>query len=517
VIDDEMITKALVEAGGMDHEFSSNVTFQLPEIIAKAPTLRLSFKNILAIDNLQGFHALTKLCLDNNIINRIHNLNHLSNLTWLDLSFNNIEKIDGLGHLTKLSDLSLFNNRIEEIEGLENCKELQCLSLGNNDISSLDCVQKLRGFERLHMVNLEGNPISKQQDYKFSVLAFLPHLKYLDFALVEEWERAAAKDQYTDEVMEMVENEQLKEEEELRLAKQKEVQRQLQAANLEVADTLFDEMFDEDTEHGKLRLMEGVEEAVNEYQGLFKEAAEALKTEGKAKDLEKREELEKFLKAVEGVERYHSGKAVEMIEQFNRKKKRVFLELSKREHVENSDLQDLSQNLKDLEEKLMDLEMQQVEQFEEMAGDFEQGYGEMTTVSLELLTRFFRAVEEQEEKYNHQVLTIALDLLERAAKDEMSDEGMSEELSSLLVDRDTCMNAISTSHDTHVGRLLKREDEVSAREKAKTKKLLDDARQKESNRNRNRIVEIQQFVENNEKAMSELIKRIEDYDDGYDA
>lgn len=47
--------------------------------------LVLSYCNIYAIDNLQGFEKLTELRLDNNIIERIDNLSHLTNLKWLDL------------------------------------------------------------------------------------------------------------------------------------------------------------------------------------------------------------------------------------------------------------------------------------------------------------------------------------------------------------------------------------------------------------------------------------------------
>lgn len=41
------------------------------KVVAEATTLRLSYKNVLKIDNLQGFSRLTKLCLDNNIIESI--------------------------------------------------------------------------------------------------------------------------------------------------------------------------------------------------------------------------------------------------------------------------------------------------------------------------------------------------------------------------------------------------------------------------------------------------------------
>ena len=47
----------------------------------KVEALQLSFQNILQIENLTGFDALTKLQMDNNIIEKIENLEHLTNLT----------------------------------------------------------------------------------------------------------------------------------------------------------------------------------------------------------------------------------------------------------------------------------------------------------------------------------------------------------------------------------------------------------------------------------------------------
>jgi len=93
----------------------------------------LSFSNIIIIQNLEGLNNLTKLCLDNNIIEKIENLEHLGNLQWLDLSFNKITVIEGLEELTNLTDLSLYKNNIKQInEGLNFCTKLNVLSLGAN-------------------------------------------------------------------------------------------------------------------------------------------------------------------------------------------------------------------------------------------------------------------------------------------------------------------------------------------------------------------------------------------------
>ena len=58
-------------------------------------TLRLEFKQILKIDNLESLTSLTRLFLDNNFIERISGLDALVHLVWLDLSFNRIRRIEG--------------------------------------------------------------------------------------------------------------------------------------------------------------------------------------------------------------------------------------------------------------------------------------------------------------------------------------------------------------------------------------------------------------------------------------
>ena len=83
VIDQDLISSALQEGTQLVTSDDSGINGDtLADIAAKATELRLSFKNVLEIDNLQGFHALRTLCLDNNIIKCMKNLDHLVNLTW---------------------------------------------------------------------------------------------------------------------------------------------------------------------------------------------------------------------------------------------------------------------------------------------------------------------------------------------------------------------------------------------------------------------------------------------------
>jgi hypothetical protein len=125
VIDEALIRQAVLEdraadkesggpavgGGALQDEDELRVDFQ------EVRSLVLSFKNIVRIENLQGFEGLTRLQLDNNYLERIENIGHLVNLQWLDLSFNKISEIEGLEKLVHLTDLSLFHNKISVFSG----------------------------------------------------------------------------------------------------------------------------------------------------------------------------------------------------------------------------------------------------------------------------------------------------------------------------------------------------------------------------------------------------------------
>ena len=130
VINDEMI-RAWIRKYNLENKIFGQDNMAFSELLE----LRLSFSNILKIQNLRGLSKLKKLCLDNNIISKIEGLGEeLANLEWLDLSFNNISVVEGLDNLQSLTDLSLFHNRIEVLDaGLDRCQRLNLLSRGEPD------------------------------------------------------------------------------------------------------------------------------------------------------------------------------------------------------------------------------------------------------------------------------------------------------------------------------------------------------------------------------------------------
>jgi hypothetical protein len=112
-------------------------------------------------------------------------------------------------------------------------------------------------------------------------------------------------------------------------------------------------------------------------------------------------------------------------------------------------------------------------------------------------------------------MQLAQDMLERAAKNELP-EDMPDELSNLVIDRDTCMNSVVGSHDIHVGKILSSEDEVRAAEGRQMQENLDDAQRQELQRNRARVIEITQFIQGNRRELGDLLLSSKSMDDGYE-
>lgn len=203
VIDKEMIVEALnltpkVTGGGRgqrhaasdeddgeedDHEFE----------LRTACTLRLEFRRILCVENLQKLTSLTRLFLDNNLIEEISGLDDLVHLEWIDLSFNRIQRIQGLDFLMKLEVLALYGNQIERLENLAHLRELKVLRVGSNRLRERQDIIYLRKLSSLRTLSIKENPLCEsEQDWQGFVMAMLPDLAFLECHAVPPAQRAAA-------------------------------------------------------------------------------------------------------------------------------------------------------------------------------------------------------------------------------------------------------------------------------------------------------------------------------------
>jgi hypothetical protein len=157
---------------------------------------------------LEGFERnndIEELSLEENKIGRIENISHLRRLAKLDLGKNKISTIEGLNGCDSLSQLSLEDNTIRTLQGLERCQSLMELYIANNRIATLKELQYLRDLPRLLILDLSGNPVCQQPDYRLFAIFTLKRLKVLDGLAIDGMELNQARDQYsgrlTDEIL----------------------------------------------------------------------------------------------------------------------------------------------------------------------------------------------------------------------------------------------------------------------------------------------------------------------------
>lgn len=456
--------------------------------------MELSFKNIGRIENLNGFVNVVKLGLDNNLIDRIVNLEGLKKLRWLDLSFNRIEKIEGLRGLTDLRDLSLFSNKISVIQGLEDCTKLQCFSIGNNNIKSLEEVIKLRQLKELRMLNLAGNPVAESGEYRYTALAYLKDLMYFDYALVDPAEVAKACDAFYEYLEEVKESERLVEDRAAAERKEHARRRHLEDAGILFADTLFDDMFRADNEVEKLKILPHIKDLVESFRSDLKEDSERFIRDASEIYDARKAEVSKFESALKQMRAKDDEVSASLVEQFSNTLK---VELN---HVEDADLsirtttvEKLVNELDGVCDELMSIEIRQVEKFDAMLDEFDNRLHDLKTRSLDLQQTFFRVAEDSEEKFTSKVKENITDLIDKNSRDELSEGFLEDEALALVLDKDVCLGYVTTSHEMHVGKILKREEEARASETKAFRDEIERFEKEEKERNRDRVLQILDF------------------------
>eukprot|EP01033_Poteriospumella_lacustris_P011592 gene11592-8262_t len=522
VIDDIMLMQGILDERMVQENDVARVNgeFNLIDLAPTVQTLSLSFKRIAVIENLVGFESLVKLCLDNNRIREIQNLGHLVNLRWLDLSFNAITTIKGLEKLTQLEDLSLYSNKIETIEGLDHCKRLQCLSLGNNMIRSMEQVKKLRAQRSLRMLTLSGNPIASEGEYRSFLLAYIDSITYLDYAMIDENDRAMAKEQYHDELLDTQEKEMVLKEKASREEKHSAYLQELEGAGILFAQTIFDELFADDADMERLKHLPNSKDPIDAFRSAFKNISEDYIRVSMERHLKRQKEIDDFDKSITKMRTADETDSGMLIDGYNKSKRIVADQItSPFSTLTSADCQrmvkSLQEELERVCDEMMNIEVRQVEKFETLVDEFENRLNEMKNETLEAQQLFFRAIEELEEKFSTSLRAVAMDLIDRFARDELDQEYFDDdEAMSLVVDKDTCMSVLTSSHDNHVGKIQKKEDEARSSEMRRFQECMSKYLGDESTRNRDRVLQVHEFSRQSKASLHALLAT--DDDDGFD-
>ncbi|XP_054463267.1 dynein regulatory complex subunit 3 [Anoplopoma fimbria] len=505
LMDEDVLRQAVVEQAAQDQVGrivkEDGVNFN--EILK----LRLEYRNILMIDHLWEFTSLARLDLNNNLIEKIEGLDRLINLTWLNLSFNSIEKIQGLESLRKLEVLNLSNNRISVIEKMDALEKLTHFFIANNLLGQLDNVLYLRKFKNMFTINLYGNPVSEEEDYKFYIAAYFPNLRCLDYRLLDEKTKNEASIKYS-YVLDEIKHE------ELQMQQADEVEQSQKAAVKLHTDAfveflngsfLFESMLKDDPEAETLHRVPEVAPLLQTFEDQMVELCMQLFETGLAEHKRREMEVNSFFSGQNEAVTHYQQEASKILAHFEQQHKARMVEL---QQLSDPDLLKVKINpckeeINQLSHSLMALEFQMITQLEDIINKLDVNISDMIGNFSETALGIFAQCRDLEDNYHEKVQVIAANL-ENEGKNNL-DEEMPDQDKMLFVDKDTVMDALATSHDNHLMKINDRETQLITRAEAWKDELVKGIQDKELKRNRMRISDIHRYADHLWEQLEDLL------------
>ena len=124
----------------------------------------------------------------------IHYLSEYYNLEELWLNDNRLRTIEGVKKSVNLKRLYLQHNRLVSLQGaLKKVKHLDTLLLHDNQLRDLkSLVRDIKHMSNLKVLNLFGNPIEEEQEYRSYVIHNIPSLQVFDRREITMKERRSA-------------------------------------------------------------------------------------------------------------------------------------------------------------------------------------------------------------------------------------------------------------------------------------------------------------------------------------
>ncbi|EDW77994.1 uncharacterized protein Dwil_GK24778 [Drosophila willistoni] len=526
IIDREMIESAYLEEGPKGE--AKRLHQQEPVVFERIQTMRLEFKNILRIDHLWMLPNLTKLCLNCNKIEVIEHIDMLTALKELNLSFNYITKIENLESLVNLETLSLFSNRILKIENLESLEKLVILSIGNNLIDTMEGIERLRFVKSLRVLNLEGNPIAKKPDFPLNsyVAAILPQLNYYEYVFIKRDIREEALKRFYRELRE-IEDKQEREIESLETeAREQAEAERLASSFVEHLDRhqLYESLWRNDN-NGRILMLIGspAQELAEEYENDVYELTQEIYKLGLARFGERDEEVRDFNSNLHEGQQELQSLGQSQIEEFLQYKEKIFDQArSKWKEVEKCEVGTMEyikllnefeslksvfeDALNEMWQSLMSQELHLHEAVEESTRNFQCKISELMTSFVEQAQVCFRHLRDICGHFAENMTDLVTNYLAKKLTGQES-KAIPMELQPCVDDRETVLKLIDGMRSTHTSRIDDREDRMVRRSKEFIDLMINKLNNKEIDRHRAKILEINSFMEQMMASLTNLTEQ----------
>ena len=104
-----------------------------------------------------------------------------------------LQNLDDIQSNFRVKELYCQDNSLVEIEGIKKFKFLNVLLIANNQLRDLDVfLEFLSKFAFLEQLDLFGNPLAEEPDYRLKIIKYMPQIKILDRHKVTQIERTKA-------------------------------------------------------------------------------------------------------------------------------------------------------------------------------------------------------------------------------------------------------------------------------------------------------------------------------------
>lgn len=347
-------------------------------------------------------------------------------------------------------------------------------------------------------MTLVGNPIATKDICKLTVLAYLPKLQFLDYTRVTERDITDAKERHSDQLNQLKQSDDV---EAISIAKEqreKEHQSMLNESFLIKVSDLHMTLFKKDNDHQKIRSINEVAEPFMKFTDDIKKAvSEFIKTIHALYLLIKEEETQ-FSEAYEFIIETNRLNQVKIVKDLERRRRNLLLELNTEEEQttddQNQPISEFGQYLEETNDLFLSNEFSLVDQVAEMIHLYETELDDRFNNLNDKIVMFFSTLRNLENDYNDKIMEICLKLWEKFNQGEAVE--FSDEIRSILVDKDSLLSTITQSHEHRSTKLYKRQEDITSQYKQKIESLVGGAKQTDLERNRKRISDINKLITN---------------------